>query len=197
MNATTDVTTGTNVEPAPGGTVLEMRSITKTFGAVAALTDVDLDVAAGQVVALVGDNGAGKSTLAKILSGVYPPDSGTITFESEEVTIPSPAAAHQLGIATVFQDLALCENLNVDREPLPRPRAPPAAPRRRGDGDAIVGACCASSRRACRPCGSPSPRCRVASARPSPSPARCSATPRSSSSTSPRRRSASPRPPRS
>jgi D-xylose transport system ATP-binding protein len=113
MNATTDVTTGTNVEAGPSGTLLEMRSISKSFGAVAALTDVDFDVAAGRVVALVGDNGAGKSTLAKILSGVYPPDSGTITFESEEVTIPSPAAAHQLGIATVFQDLALCENLNV------------------------------------------------------------------------------------
>ncbi len=113
MNATTDVTTGADGAPAPSGTVLEMRSITKTFGAVAALTDVDLDVEAGRVIALVGDNGAGKSTLAKILSGVYPPDSGTITFESEEVTIPSPAAAHQLGIATVFQDLALCENLNV------------------------------------------------------------------------------------
>ena len=113
MNATTDVTTGADGAPAPSGTVLEMRSITKTFGAVAALTDVDLDVEAGRVIALVGDNGAGKSTLAKILSGVYPPDSGTITFESEEVTISSPAAAHQLGIATVFQDLALCENLNV------------------------------------------------------------------------------------
>ena len=113
MNATTDVTTGTNVEAAPGDTLLEMRSISKSFGAVAALTDVDFDVEAGRVVALVGDNGAGKSTLAKILSGVYPPDSGTITFESAEVTISSPAAAHQLGIATVFQDLALCENLNV------------------------------------------------------------------------------------
>ena len=113
MNATTDITTGTSVEAAPSGTLLEMRSITKSFGAVAALTDVDFDVAAGRVVALVGDNGAGKSTLAKILSGVYPPDSGTITFESAEVTIASPAAAHQLGIATVFQDLALCENLNV------------------------------------------------------------------------------------
>ncbi|WP_214411884.1 ATP-binding cassette domain-containing protein [Sphaerisporangium fuscum] len=93
--------------------VLSLRGITKTFGAVAALTDVDLDVAAGQVVAVVGDNGAGKSTLVKILSGVHPPDSGTITFQSEEVHIPTPAAAHRLGIATVFQDLALCENLNV------------------------------------------------------------------------------------
>jgi D-xylose transport system ATP-binding protein len=93
--------------------VLQLRGITKTFGAVAALTDVDLDVAAGEVVAIVGDNGAGKSTLVKVLSGVHAPDSGTITFESREVSIPSPAAAHHLGIATVFQDLALCENLSV------------------------------------------------------------------------------------
>src|SRR5918996_5623854 len=93
--------------------VLSLRGITKTFGAVAALTDVDLDVAPAQVVALVGDNGAGKSTLVKVLAGVHMPDAGTITFESEEVTIPSPAVAQRLGIATVYQDLALCENLDV------------------------------------------------------------------------------------
>ncbi len=93
--------------------VLSLRDIRKTFGAVAALTDVSLDVGAGEVLALVGDNGAGKSTLVKILSGVHAPDSGTIQFESKTVTIPGPAAAHRLGIATVFQDLALCENLNV------------------------------------------------------------------------------------
>ena len=93
--------------------ILSLRGITKTFGAVAALTDVDLDVAAGQVVAIVGDNGAGKSTLVKVLSGVHAPDSGTITFEGRKVEIPTPAAAQQLGIATVYQDLALCENLNV------------------------------------------------------------------------------------
>lgn len=98
---------------AEADTVLSLRGITKTFGAVAALTDIDLDVAAGQVVAIVGDNGAGKSTLVKILSGVHAPDSGMIRFEGNEATIPNPAAAHQLGIATVFQDLALCENLNV------------------------------------------------------------------------------------
>jgi simple sugar transport system ATP-binding protein/D-xylose transport system ATP-binding protein len=94
-------------------TILQLRGISKNFGAVAALTEVDLDVAAGQVVAVVGDNGAGKSTLVKVLSGVHGPDSGTITFEDREVDIPGPAAAHRLGIATVFQDLALCENLNV------------------------------------------------------------------------------------
>ncbi|MFI7678111.1 ATP-binding cassette domain-containing protein [Actinophytocola sp. NPDC049390] len=93
--------------------VLSLRAISKNFGAVAALTDVDLDVSAGQVVAVVGDNGAGKSTLVKVLSGVHRPDAGTITFADRPVTIGSPAAAHALGIATVFQDLALCENLNV------------------------------------------------------------------------------------
>ena len=93
--------------------VLSLRGVSKAFGAVAALTDIDLDVAAGEVVAIVGDNGAGKSTLVKVLSGVHHADSGTITFEGREVTIPSPVAAHQLGIATVYQDLALCENLSV------------------------------------------------------------------------------------
>ncbi|GAA0922523.1 ATP-binding cassette domain-containing protein [Nonomuraea longicatena] len=93
--------------------ILSLRGISKTFGAVNALTDVDLDVSAGQVVAVVGDNGAGKSTLVKVLSGVHPQTSGTITFGGQEVDVPSPAVAQRLGIATVFQDLALCENLNV------------------------------------------------------------------------------------
>jgi D-xylose transport system ATP-binding protein len=97
----------------PPGEVLSLRGVTKTFGAVAALTDVDLDVNAHEVVAIVGDNGAGKSTLIKILSGVHLPTSGTVHFEGKEVHIDSPATAHHLGIATVFQDLALCENLNV------------------------------------------------------------------------------------
>ncbi len=94
-------------------TILSLRGISKSFGAVAALTEVDLDVAAGEVVAIVGDNGAGKSTLVKVLSGVHRADSGNVLFDGESVTIASPAAAHALGIATVFQDLALCENLNV------------------------------------------------------------------------------------
>ncbi|MFB9837265.1 ATP-binding cassette domain-containing protein [Actinoallomurus acaciae] len=102
-----------STSPTEAGTLLSLRGITKTFGAVAALTEVDLDVAAGEVVAIVGDNGAGKSTLVKVLSGVHAPDAGTITFEDRTVAIPSPAAAQSLGIATVFQDLALCENLNV------------------------------------------------------------------------------------
>ena len=94
-------------------TILSLRGVSKSFGAVAALSAVDLDVAAGEVLALVGDNGAGKSTLVKILAGVHTADSGSITFGSEEVSIGTPAAAQALGIATVFQDLALCENLNV------------------------------------------------------------------------------------
>ena len=93
--------------------MLSLRGIDKTFGAVAALTGIDLDVHAGEVVAVVGDNGAGKSTLVKVLSGVHPPTAGTIEFASRPVTISSPAAARELGIATVFQDLALCENLDV------------------------------------------------------------------------------------
>jgi len=93
--------------------LLSLRGISKTFGAVAALTDVALDVPPAHVVAVVGDNGAGKSTLVKILAGVHPPDAGTITYERRPVEIADPAAAQRLGIATVFQDLALCENLNV------------------------------------------------------------------------------------
>lgn len=93
--------------------LLSLRQITKRFGAVEALIGVDLDVYAHQVVALVGDNGAGKSTLAKVISGVIQPDSGLVEIDGEEQTIPSPSAAHALGIATVFQDLALCGNLDV------------------------------------------------------------------------------------
>jgi D-xylose transport system ATP-binding protein len=101
--------------PAPAGIapLLSLRGINKSFGAVAALMDIDLEVASGEVVAVVGDNGAGKSTLVKVLSGVHSPDTGTITFEEQEVTIPTPMAALHLGIATVFQDLALCDNLTV------------------------------------------------------------------------------------
>ena len=100
--------------PAPAGElVLSLRGIAKNFGAVSALTGIDLDVHAGEVVALVGDNGAGKSMLVKILAGVHEPTSGTIMFRGQPVTMPDPSAALRLGIATVFQDLALCENLDV------------------------------------------------------------------------------------
>ncbi|PPF76629.1 ABC transporter ATP-binding protein [Subtercola sp. Z020] len=93
--------------------VLSLKGVSKGFGAVRALTDINLDVHAGEVVAIVGDNGAGKSTLVKILAGVHPQDSGTITFDGQVVSIPTPTASRALGIATVFQDLALCDNLDV------------------------------------------------------------------------------------
>ncbi|MET0297294.1 MAG: ATP-binding cassette domain-containing protein [Microbacterium sp.] len=93
--------------------VLTMRGIGKRFGAVKALTDVDFWVSEGEVVALVGDNGAGKSTLVKVLSGVHEQDAGTIEFDGEDVDIQTPADAQEMGIATVFQDLALCDNLDV------------------------------------------------------------------------------------
>ena len=106
-SATTTPNTGTHIP------VLSLRGVGKTFGAVSALTDISMEVHAGEVVALVGDNGAGKSTLVKVLSGVHQPDSGEIFFDGKRVNIGSPAAAIELGIATVFQDLALCENLDV------------------------------------------------------------------------------------
>ncbi|MBW4041926.1 MAG: sugar ABC transporter ATP-binding protein [Acidobacteria bacterium] len=92
---------------------MSLRGISKRFGAVQALSGIDLDVYPGEVVALVGDNGAGKSTFVKILAGVYTPDEGEITFDGQRVVIPSPAAAQQLGISSVFQDLALADNLDV------------------------------------------------------------------------------------
>ena len=99
--------------PAKGEPVLRLRGVSKNFGAVSALTDIELEVKAGEVVALVGDNGAGKSTLVKVLAGVHQPSSGTVEFCGQQVTLDSPARALDLGIATVFQDLALCENLDV------------------------------------------------------------------------------------
>jgi simple sugar transport system ATP-binding protein/D-xylose transport system ATP-binding protein len=90
-----------------------MRMISKRFGAVSALSDVNLDVYPGEVVALVGDNGAGKSTLIKILAGVHALDEGSITFAGKDVDIHNPHDSLEAGIATVFQDLALCDNLDV------------------------------------------------------------------------------------
>ena len=93
--------------PATGETVLSLRGITKQFGAVSALSGIDLDVRAGEVVALVGDNGAGKSTLVKVLAGVFQATSGEMSFRGKPVTLAGPGDALSLGIATVFQDLAL------------------------------------------------------------------------------------------
>jgi D-xylose transport system ATP-binding protein len=93
--------------------VLALKGVSKSFGPVQALSDVDFEVRPGEVVALVGDNGAGKSTLVKTIAGIHPADEGTISFEGKEVTITNPTDAFALGIATVYQDLALCDNLDV------------------------------------------------------------------------------------
>ncbi|MEU8629630.1 ATP-binding cassette domain-containing protein [Streptomyces sp. NPDC048669] len=93
--------------------VLALRGVSKRFGAVQALTDVELEVHSGEVVALVGDNGAGKSTLVKTIAGVHPIDDGVIEWEGRPVQINKPHDAQSLGIATVYQDLALCDNIDV------------------------------------------------------------------------------------
>jgi D-xylose transport system ATP-binding protein len=93
--------------------VLELRGISKSFGSVEALSDVDLEVHRGEVMALVGDNGAGKSTLIKSIAGIHSIDSGEIFFDGNPVSISGPKDAAKLGIEVVYQDLALCDNLDV------------------------------------------------------------------------------------
>lgn len=93
--------------------VLSLRGVNKSFGPVHVLKDVDLDVYAGKVTALVGDNGAGKSTLIKCIAGIYNPEAGDFFFEGSKVTIGGPRDATTLGIEIVYQDLALCDNLDI------------------------------------------------------------------------------------
>src|ERR1700710_1995440 len=93
--------------------VLELRGISKSFGSVEALQDVDLEVRRGEIMALVGDNGAGKSTLIKSIAGIPSVDRGEIIFEAPPVSISGPKDAAKLGIEVVYQDLALCDNLDV------------------------------------------------------------------------------------
>jgi D-xylose transport system ATP-binding protein len=93
--------------------LLELRGVFKSFGSVQALTDVDLEVREGEVMALVGDNGAGKSTLIKCIAGIHAFDAGEILFEGSRVNISGPKEAAKLGIEVVYQDLALCDNLDV------------------------------------------------------------------------------------
>ncbi|GAB3676075.1 ATP-binding cassette domain-containing protein [Angustibacter aerolatus] len=93
--------------------LLELRGINKSFGAVHVLHDVDLKIYPGQVTALVGDNGAGKSTLVKTIAGIYPFDTGTYRFEGKQVLVHGPKDAADLGIEIVYQDLALCDNLDI------------------------------------------------------------------------------------
>src|SRR3954467_5309536 len=101
---------GASVSDTP---VLELRGVSKDFGAVQALFEVDFHVNKGQVMALVGDNGAGKSTLIKCIAGIHPIDSGVNFFEGQPVSIHGPKDAARHGIEVVYQDLALCDNLDV------------------------------------------------------------------------------------
>jgi D-xylose transport system ATP-binding protein len=100
-------------ETAAARPILELRNVNKSFGPVHVLHDVDFAVYPGKVTALVGDNGAGKSTLVKCIVGVYSMDSGDVLFEGEPVSIGSPKDAAALGIEVVYQDLALCDNLDI------------------------------------------------------------------------------------
>ena len=93
--------------------ILELRGVSKSFGAVQALYQVDFHVAPGEVMALVGDNGAGKSTLIKCIAGIHPIDEGEVVFAGEQVNIHGPKDAARLGIEVVYQDLALADNLDV------------------------------------------------------------------------------------
>jgi D-xylose transport system ATP-binding protein len=95
------------------GPLLDVNGVSKRFGPVQALDRVDFKVRGGEVVGLVGDNGAGKSTLVKTIAGIHSPDAGEIRFAGERVSISRPHDATSLGIATVYQDLALCDNLDV------------------------------------------------------------------------------------
>ena len=92
--------------------ILEARGISRTYGHVVALDNCDFDVKAGEVTALIGDNGAGKSTLIRMLAGIEQPDAGQVFFEGQEVQMTSPSRAQELGIETVYQDLALCPHLD-------------------------------------------------------------------------------------
>jgi D-xylose transport system ATP-binding protein len=98
------------LDPSP---LLSLRGVNKSFGAVQVLRDVDLDAWSGQVTALVGDNGAGKSTLIKGIAGIYAFDDGSYRFDGAEVHVHNPKQANALGIEVVYQDLALCDNLDV------------------------------------------------------------------------------------
>ena len=110
---TTMTTEAGNVAATGGTPLLQLRGVNKSFGAVQVLHDVDLTVRLGRVTALVGDNGAGKSTLIKGVAGIHAFDSGDYVFEGETVHVHNPKQANALGIEVVYQDLALCDNLDV------------------------------------------------------------------------------------
>jgi ABC-type sugar transport system ATPase subunit len=106
-------TTAGAAAAATDGSLLQLHGIVKNFGPVQALSGVDLDVPAGQVTALIGDNGAGKSTLIKTISGIWEPSGGEVIWQGRRVHFRSPRDATEAGIATVYQDLALCDNLDI------------------------------------------------------------------------------------
>ena len=124
--------------------VLELRQVSKYFGAIHALNEVDLALESGEVLGLMGDNGAGKSTLVRVIAGNFPPTHGEIRIDGEPVHFSKPVEARQKGVEVVYQDLALCNNLSaaanvfLGREikkrlrpvPLARPRRDGAARRR-------------------------------------------------------------------
>ncbi len=127
-----------------GTPLLQASGISKRFGGVHALEDVDFGLAAGEVVALAGDNGAGKSTLIKIISGVFPPDGGTLFYQGSRVAFANPQDARARGIETIYQDLALADNLDVGanvflgREPMTRRFGLPVIDRRRMRAEAAM-----------------------------------------------------------
>ena len=183
----------------PGEPILQLRGVNKSFGAVQVLHDVDLKIYPGQVTALVGDNGAGKSTLVKCVAGIHGIDTGEYLFEGKPVTVHSPRDAAALGIEIVYQDLALCDNLDIvqnmflGREPksgLVLDEAQMEIKAR----DTLASPVGAHRHRVC---GNWSPACPAGSGRRWPSPSPCCGTPRSSCSTSRPPRWASPRPGRS
>ena len=159
--------------------LLSLRGINKSFGAVHVLRGVDLDVRPGQVTALVGDNGAGKSTLIKGIAGIHAFDAGEYLFEGQPVTVHGPKDANALGIEVVYQDLALCDNLDVvqnmflGRELRQRRGCSTRTPWRPAPARPSTACRCAPSSR----CARRSPASPAASGRPSRSPAPCCGTP--------------------
>src|SRR5215210_7754795 len=110
---TTTTTEAGTEPPSDGQPLLELRGVNKSFGPVQVLHDVDLEVRLGRVTALVGDNGAGKSTLIKGIAGIHAFDQGDYLFEGHPVSVHNPKQANALGIEVVYQDLALCDNLDI------------------------------------------------------------------------------------
>jgi ABC-type sugar transport system ATPase subunit len=113
MTTSDQPTGGAHGAASANGTLISLRGVTKTFGPVAALTAVNLDIPAGKVTALCGDNGAGKSVTIKTISGLWHPDAGEIVWEGTPIRLSGPKDAEALGITTIYQDLALCDNLDI------------------------------------------------------------------------------------